>query len=240
MNPIVINYIFELSNGKTHGFRIELSRTDLSYISPSGDNLPSWTKLEVGQCSNCPLKPESHPLCPIAKNLASLVEEFKEYPSTMEAKITVATEERAFVKVDAVQEGLFSIFGIIMATSGCPVMDILKPMARFHLPFATSEETILRSTSFYLLRQYFEHKRGNRPDLDLTEMNKSYSEIEKVNLGMIQRIRTILHSGDANKNALVALDALAKLLAMAIEEKLEDLEYLFQTSPNTVRRQVIH
>ena len=37
-----------------------------------------------------------------------------------------------------------------MALSGCPVLEQLKPMARFHLPFASVEETIYRAASMYL------------------------------------------------------------------------------------------
>ena len=33
-------------------------------------------------------------------------------------------------------------------------MESLKPMVRFHLPFATVEETVFRSVSTYLLSQY--------------------------------------------------------------------------------------
>jgi hypothetical protein len=31
----------------------------------------------------------------------------------------------------------------------------VKPMARFHLPLASEEETIYRATTMYLLAQYF-------------------------------------------------------------------------------------
>ena len=34
--------------------------------------------------------------------------------------------------------------GLIMATAGCPWTDRLRPMARFHLPFATEAETVYR------------------------------------------------------------------------------------------------
>ena len=38
-----------------------------------------------------------------------------------------------------------------MATAGCPWTDRLRPMARFHLPFANEAETVYRSVSMYLL-----------------------------------------------------------------------------------------
>ena len=57
---------------------------------------------------------------------------------------------------------VFSLIGIYMVTSGCPIMDKLRPMARFHLPFASTEETIYRAISTYLLGQYFLEQKGKK------------------------------------------------------------------------------
>lgn len=76
----------------------------------------------------------------------------------------MTTEDRAYLKVASLQEGLQGIFGLIMATSGCPHMDFLKPMARFHMPFSSSIETMVRTTSLYLLKQYFNLKDGKPAD----------------------------------------------------------------------------
>ena len=115
-----------------------------------------------------------------------------------------------------------------MATSGCPAMNFLKPMARYHLPFATREETIVRSVSMYLLRQYFEHKKGRTPALELSQLDDKYSMIGNVNKGIVNRINSILKGGDANQNAMVILDSIGKMLSFAIDESLEDYEYLFE------------
>ena len=69
--------------------------------------------------------------------------------------VTVRTDERTFTKETMIQHGLSPLVGIIMTTGGCPIMEHLKPMVRFHLPFASLEETIFRMVSMYLMVQYY-------------------------------------------------------------------------------------
>ncbi len=64
--------------------------------------------------------------------------------------------------------------GIYMVTSGCPVMGKLKPMVKFHLPFASGEETSYRMVTMYLLAQFFKYKNGKEPDWDLKNLVKIY------------------------------------------------------------------
>lgn len=61
------------------------------------------------------------------------------------------TEERTYSKDTLLQQGLASLLGIVMTTSGCPVLEPLKPMVRFHLPFATLTETVYRMVSMCLV-----------------------------------------------------------------------------------------
>ncbi len=143
-------------------------------------------------------------------------------------RISVTTQERTYVKEAPAQRGLASILGLIMATSGCPVMNFLKPMARFHLPFSTSEETIIRSTSMYLLSQYFVAKKGGKPDISLDKLNRAYADIQQVNLGICNRIATVVKKGEATSNAVIILDTFSQLLNMEIEDKLDSLQSLFE------------
>ena len=43
----------------------------------------------------------------------------------------------------------------------------MKRMAYFHLPFATIEETVFRSVTTYLLKQYYKHVAGEETDWTL-------------------------------------------------------------------------
>jgi hypothetical protein len=221
-----IVYDFAFPDGGAKSYTVELDRASLSFVASSPEQPPAWARLENHQCGHCPLKPAEHPYCPVATNLSALVEFFKDKASVSEATVTVTTEERTYVKQLPLQRGIFGIFGLVMATSSCPYMDFLKPMARFHLPFSTAEETIVRSVSMYLLRQYFVAKRGEQPDLGLEQLETHYENIQKVNDGILERIKGVVKN-DADLNALIILQGFADLLTMAISKDLSKIEPLF-------------
>jgi hypothetical protein len=230
VNPIKIVYEFGFPDGGSKAYTVELDRASMSYRPTGTERPPAWARLENHQCGHCPLEPAEHPYCPVATNLATLVEFFKDKASVAEATVTVTTEERTYVKQLPLQRGIFGIFGLVMATSSCPYMDFLKPMARFHLPFSTAEETIVRSVSMYLLRQYFVAKRGEQPDLGLEHLETHYENIQKVNDGILERIKGVVEN-DADLNALIILQGFADLLTMAISKDLSKIEPLFFRKP---------
>ncbi len=225
---IRFDYRFEFPDGRSRAYQLALHPETLEIQkSTTPQSLPVWTALTVGQCSHCPLKVETHPECPIAVNLKDLFEAFRDEKSFSEVTMHIQTAERTFSKTLPLQNGLFSIFGLIMATSGCPIMCFLKPMARFHLPFATFEETTVRTVSIYLMAQYFKLKRGETPDWELKDLDRHYAELQKVNQGMIQRLRSMATTGDANQNSVTILDTFAKLLGLSLKKDLQKFEYLF-------------
>ncbi len=222
-----ISYRFEFKDGRTSNFEVVLDET--VSLKPSDTAAkPEWTRLERNQCTNCPLKKETTPYCPVAVNLADLVDHFRMEKASDETAVQVTTNERIFTKNASVQDGLFSIFGIVMATSGCPNMNFLKPMARFHLPFATHEETIVRSISMHLLSQYFKKKKGQNVEFDMASLDQKYAEVQKVNDGILARIRSVVSAGDADANAVVILHAFGFLLSSEIKSNLNSIEYLFK------------
>jgi hypothetical protein len=223
---IRVAYDFIFPDGTETSYAVELDPATLALVPRGAEPPPDWTRLERHQCGHCPLKAHEHPHCPVAVNLSALVEFFKDKASFAEATVRVRTEERTYLKTVPLQQGIFGIFGLIMATSACPYMDFLKPMARFHLPFSTPEETIVRSVSMYLLRQYFVAKRGGQPDLDLQQLETHYENIGKVNDGMLARIKAVAEK-DADINALIVLHSFARLLAMAMSKDLSRIEPLF-------------
>jgi hypothetical protein len=221
-----IRYEFAFPNGTEQHFELVLDAVTISLVNFTGQARPHWTRLSHKQCRCCPLTEQTHPYCPIAVNIAELVDNFKDRLSIDECVVKCVTPERTYSKSTNVQDGLYSILGIVMPTSDCPVMAFYKPMARFHLPFSNTLETVFRSASIYLLQQYFEYKRGRLPDLEMQQLGRKLQLVQQVNTGILARIRSVSVK-DADSNAVIILDSFSQLLGMAIENNLSSLEDLF-------------
>ena len=222
-----IDYKFNLSNGLRKEFSIALKTPSFQLVKGPIKTFPAWTKLGYHQCPNCPLDPMDNPHCPIAVNLVDVINFFKDYVSSDEAEIIISTKLREFRKLTSLQEGLSSIIGIYMVSSGCPVVDKLRPMVFTHLPFATTEETMYRAASMYLLAQYFMLKKGKRPEWELKGLVEIYDNVNKVNHFFHKRLLSI-NPKDASLNALFHLNCFAAITTMSImDDCLEELEGLF-------------
>ena len=229
-NTFWIEYQFsflEATDRKDLVFTINIDKETLQIQTPEKSHETQWSKLSFYKCSNCPLNTENHKNCPIAYNLSALFDEFQNVYSTEKVKITVKTEERVYSKESTVQQGLRSIFGIFMAASGCPNMNVLKSMVRFHLPFASVEETIYRHVSNYLLSQYYAFLEGKKVDFSFEELKKQNKLVDEVNCGMCKRFENV-GEGDVARNALTILNVGGLMLNMELESGVDSLKYLFQ------------
>jgi hypothetical protein len=226
MGIITIHYYFVLPEGVREAFDLQLDAQRLELVNSLPKILPPWTRLDFHQCPNCPLAPGTQTHCPLAINLVDIVERFRGLASYSEIQVDVMTQERFITQDTTVQRGMSSLMGLLMATSSCAHMAFFKPMARFHLPFASSEETIYRATSMYLLAQYFLKKQGHQVDLDLTGLREIYHNIEVVNGAVAKRLRAATEA-DSAVNAIMLLDIFTKALPVVIEESLEEIRYLF-------------
>ena len=226
MEIITVRYYFTLPGGVREAFVVQFDADTLELVDDFPNVLPAWTKLDFHQCPNCFLTPDAHPHCPLAASLVDIVERFKGLISYSEIQVDVMTEERFITQDTTVQRGMSSLMGLLMATSGCSHMAFFKPMARFHLPFASTDETVYRATSMYLLAQYFLKKQGQHADLDLTGLRKIYYNIEVVNSAVAKRLRAATEA-DSAVNAIMLLDIFTKALPVVIEKSLDAIRYLF-------------
>lgn len=223
---ITYHYKFTLSNGVEREFNIKLDK-NLNLITARKKSYPEWTKLKDFKCPHCPLDENGHEFCPITVNLVDIVDFFRDASSYEEVGILIETEERGYVKHTTLQDGISSLVGIYMVTSGCPILEKLKPMVRYHLPFSTLEETKYRAISMYLLAQYFLYKRGKKPDWELKNLVKIYDDIQIVNKNFCEKLSN-LKINDASLNALVKLDCFASYVSFSIEiNMLDGIELLF-------------
>ena len=153
-DPIIITYSFNFDDGIDKTFSLQLDRETLDFANSEINDAPEWAKLSYNKCTNCPLSEIDNNYCPVALNLNNLTEKFNAVVSHENVFVSVTTEDRTYKKRTTIEEALSSLMGLIMATSGCPVLDHLRPMARFHLPFAAPLETSIRSLSMFILAQY--------------------------------------------------------------------------------------
>ncbi len=223
-----IVYEYKFANGTSKTFECILDKNTLALTTGRSQNPPEWARLECDQCANCPLDKKSSPYCPIAANLSGIAQEFRSVQSTDKVAVSVHTKDRAYFKVVPIQEGLSPLLGIIMATSGCPVMDPLKPMTRFHLPFATLDETVYRMISMYLMAQYIRVRAGKQPEWQLEGLGDIYEEVKKVNRDFGKRMKTAARS-DANVHALVNLNVFAVMFPLVAEEMLKEITPYFSS-----------
>jgi len=227
-NNIKYNYKFIFKSGEEQEFKIELDRLSLNIIQTGDPYRYKWTKLNCCKCPNCTLDERQHEFCPIALNLVDIIDYFSIFISSEPVEVIVTANERTYSKEVTLQQGVSSLIGIYMVTSGCPVMEKLKPMVRFHLPFATLEETMYRAISMFLVSQYFLYRHGGYPELNLEKLHKAYDNVKIVNQSFLKRLQTI-DTKDSNLKAVVVLDHFAKGVNFSIDSKMvDDMYYLFE------------
>lgn len=218
---LTYKYIFTLKDGQKKEFKVTLDRKTLGLAKMNAASAPAWTDLSNRKCSNCPLKESESPKCPAAVALAvtGVVETFGSSVSYDDVHVVVETEQRNFEKYVPLQKGLSGLVGLLMVSSGCPIMRRLRPLIRYHLPFSNLDETQFRILSMYLLGQYLLSRKGKTPDWALKSLSKLYEDIHEVNQGFVSRLLTTV-KGDAGPNALVILNAFADAITFSVDGKM--------------------
>lgn len=205
--------------------RLRFDPTTFESVEATPTSPPDWTALNFHQCSNCPLEATHQPRCPAALRLAPALEKCASLaPGPVQAD--VSTPDRNFSAQLPLARALSSLVGLIMATSGCPRTTFLLPMARFHLPFSTEDETLYRAASMYLLGQYYHAKQGLPPDIELEGLAALYKELQTVNTAMTHRLKASAAENRAAQ-ALLSLDLFSHSLPFDIKSSLARIRRLF-------------
>ncbi len=225
-DQLKMTFGFKLASTVEKKIDIYLNGETLALIREKSETPPEWARLEYKQCSNCPLNTTLTPYCPVAVNLSNIVQEFKDVTGADRAIVSVFVKERAYVKECSMQEGLSPLLGIVMTTSGCPVMEPLKPMVRYHLPFASLDETVFRMISMYLMAQFLRARAGKKPEWTLDGLTRIYGEVKKVNKDFGARMQSAAKN-DANIHALVNLNVFAVMVPIEAEKTLQEITASF-------------
>jgi hypothetical protein len=220
-----ISYRFVIDGGRVEHFMLKFHPDTFEVLAPA-DQPPEWAALEYEQCDNCSLSPTHAPYCPLARALVDPVTRFADVLSYTPVAVEVETEERTVSFQGSAQDAVSPLFGLLSAASGCPRTAPFRPMARFHLPFASQSETVYRAASMYLLAQYFRYCDGEAVDLGMSGLLDIYTDIEKVNVAVARRLRSAA-AQDSAVNAIILLDLFAKTFPVAVESSLEEFKHLY-------------
>jgi uncharacterized protein DUF6901 len=222
-----VRYRFGVENGPKFDFPLEFDPENFSLIMDDKEDRPDWTRLEHHQCDNCPFTPDETPRCPLALSLVEVIEATNQLVSHERVTLEVTFPDRTVSMDTTAQDALRSLMGLIIPTSGCPHTAFFRPMARFHLPVSTQEETLYRVTSMYMLAQYMRALSGLDRETDFEGLARIYSVINVVNRNVTERLREVC-TKDSSLNAVVLLDVFAQILPMQLEDILGEFEALFK------------
>ena len=223
---MAIEYQIRLDDEHEFSYRIELDR---QYDPEQTRQAAKWTRLAHQQCSNCPLSREQYSHCPAALDLQGVIEDFHGLPAFQKALVWVRMPEREYRKQVSLEEGVRSLLGVIMATSACPRLARLKPMAQQHLPFASQQEFALRAVSLYLTRQYFNFREQRHADWELKGLVRLFQQLQLVNQAFWQRIHDTCN-GDSNLKAFLTFFSMASSMSYSLETQLQKIRPLVMSA----------
>lgn len=214
-----IVYFFRLGPEEAHRFDVEFDRP------AAGGDLPEWTRLDADKCPHCPLASSPGAHCPAAADLVPVVERFSALSSIDRIDVQVVTSEYEAHKHTDTQTALSALMGLILATSACPILSRLRPMAHTHLPFSTPTEMVYRVVSMHLMGHYLQ---GEPVGLD--GLRQFFDDIDRLNHAFAGRLIRAVER-DASINALLALHSRSMLVSLSIETEMENIRAWFKETP---------
>ena len=220
----MIAYNFRYDDGTDLRFEVdeEGDSSSESVDLPDAD----WLALENGRCEGCPLPPGSRKTCPAALSIHPILSSFGNRLSHETVKVVVEMNELEVHGTMSLQDAVRSLMGLQLGLCSCPVLKKLRPMARFHVPFGTQEQSLFRFVGTHLIAQYFRREGGLPFELDLTGLLDGIKELHKVNERLVERICQGVKK-DAAINSLVILDTVATLLEIDLDANLDELRSHF-------------
>lgn len=217
---LIFKYIFIFKYKNPIEYLVRTVRNPDDYKDTS---FPSWTELKFQQCRECPLNENESFYCPAAIDIMRIANKFADIKLDEEVKVVVETKNRNFSKNTDVASGLMSLMGLVLATSGCPILNRLKPLAYMHLPFATLEETLIRVVGMYFIQQFIKEEEQK---FDLTELESLYKKLEDVNYFLKQRISYAIDIADSS-SVFYKLFSLSILVEYSLQEKFSHIKNIF-------------
>lgn len=225
MNQSTVEYHFQFQDGTTWAYHIDVEGKDLVPELPKTG--PDWARLDFRRCSHCPLAGSGKTYCPYALALVEPARKTSRLASHEPVELTVVSRGRRTQAQTTLQRAMSSLLGLIGPFSGCPVTAILRPMARYHLPLSSADETLARVFGTFLVGQYLRGQHGKTPDWNMDGLQGIYRDLRILNRAMSQRLQAG-QDEDAGVNSFVLLDVLASDVGAVLEQYEGDLDEAFQ------------
>ncbi|RAU20927.1 hypothetical protein CU669_15985 [Paramagnetospirillum kuznetsovii] len=228
-----ITYRFFANAEKPMPVDLLFEKTSFKLVVPDAAPRPSWAKLPYNRCSNCTLSDDCE-YCPAALGIAMFLPLFESRVSHEKTVVEVETAQRTIVAKTTFQSGMASLIGLVCATSGCPLTQFLRPMARFHMPFAEEQETLYRSFASWLLMSHVQQTlSGQGGAVSLDGLKTKYQHLSVMNASLAERLRAGVKR-DAALNAVIILDLFAQIAPDNIDGGFEDIMEAFAIEGGTL------
>ena len=224
---VKVRYEYKFDDGSGVEFQVDADLMS-SVQEEYSDHRYEWAELEFQKCDHCPLSSTEHKYCPAALSLTDIVEYFGTHPHHQQARCTVHVPGRTIRVTKGIQEAVAALIGLRLASSKCPILSQLKPMARFHEPFSYPYYTVYRATSMYLLGQFFNKRKGETPDWDLDKLTELYDAIGLVNMNISERLKAAKQLQNSPVSLMI-FSVYSLSMTLLFEEHIEVLQGLFES-----------
>lgn len=222
-----VHYRLDFEDGASAEFVVD---TDLKSREPTpcSGSPYEWQRLSTHRCAVCPPSMDDEELCPAISAVLDIIEYFNRHPDHSRAKCTVTLPGKTVTADQGLQEALSALIGLRLASSTCPVLSRLKPLARFHNPFVSPYQTVFRAASMHLLGEYFRMQDGGTPDWTLAGLRKYYDDIGEVNVRISQRLKEARESGSSPVSMMI-LSVFSVTMSHLFDEHLAILKELYES-----------
>lgn len=193
---------------------------------PSDLVAPRWTKLSIAQCAHCPLKCDVEEYCPAAISVYDILQPLSGRSGEEDVLCEVRTPQRTIKERVALKVAVGSCLGLALATCGCPVLDLLRPMAFLHIPFASASETYVRNFGMALLGFWLRAQKNMDDGLGLEHFHQYQERLSQINQAMCQRLGGAAQP-ELGKDAVLVLDVFAQFFRAGEVQMTANLEGLF-------------
>ena len=224
---VKVTYEYQFEDGSAVNFAVDSDLTSTVQEEYSEEK-HKWAELDFHKCDHCPLSSDEHKYCPASVSIADIIEYFNDHPDHTHARCIVHTQGKTIVAEKGIQEALAALIGLRLASSKCPILSHMKPMARFHDPFLSPYQLVYRATSMFLLGQYIRQLEGESPDWSVDGLKALYDKVGRVNMKLSERICS---AGDveATPCSMMIFSVLTISMTLLFDEHLEILKGLYES-----------